>query len=199
MSADGGFSVSNFVGPALIATAITLLFNFWSEKRKAERDYVTKLFEGARDDSRKAVEAAMEYFPRDGADRSALLEAKVWMAERDIRHSLSSLSALCNSPETRESIERILDDFIDALTGGSFQNKKAKADVAQARKIASVGAELRVTLAKARQTDLQAEIARDPLSQLFTFVPTIPRRISVAWKGYCADFRDNLKNGDRCG
>lgn len=166
MEGASGFSIASIVTPAVVATAITFFLNFRIEKKKAERDYITKLFENARDDVRKAVEAGVEYFPLAAAKREPIKEAKIWMGERDVRHSSTVLIQFCGETGTvKDDLIDALDDFIDSLTGGTFQNSKAVADLEQARKIAAAGAKLRTTLATARQVELRRAIDSDPLSR----------------------------------
>jgi hypothetical protein len=62
-------------------------------------------------------------------------------------------------------LQSALDDFIDSLTGGSFQRVDATADLEQARKVASTGAKLRSAISMARQLELQAAISSDVLSR----------------------------------
>jgi hypothetical protein len=139
-----GFSVWNIITPALVASLITLYYNSRAEKRRAARDYISKVFDGARDDVRRAVEAAVEYFPVQPANRTTLQEAKLWMGERDVRHSVAALIEFsAGSAETRKLLEDALDDFISALTGGSFQATSGEADVAQARAVSAIGGKLR--------------------------------------------------------
>lgn len=160
------FSVWNVATPALVASLITLFYNSRAEKRRAVRDYVSKVFDAARDDVRRAVEAAVEYYPIAPADRTALQEAKVWMGERDVRHSVSVLVGFsADTSASRKLLEDALDNFINALTGGSFQARTGDADVGQARVIAATGGKLRATIATARQGELEDAISADLLSR----------------------------------
>jgi hypothetical protein len=166
-----GFSIWNVVTPALIASLITLFYNSRAEKRKAVRDYVSKIFDSAREDVQRAVEAAVEYFPVSPRDRTALQEAKLWMGERDVRHSLSALiSFSAEGGNSRSLLEEALDDFIDALTGGSFQAREGGPDVPQARAVAAKGGKLRAAIARARQRELESAITADLLSRNWTKV-----------------------------
>lgn len=162
-----GFSLWSIITPALIASVISLYLGQRSEKRRAERDFITKLYDSARDDVRKAVEAGVDYFPRPLAERTLTLEAKVWMSERDVRHSVSSLLTLSEQAGEVEisAVEDALADLIDALTGGSFQSATAAEDIKQARKVATSGARLRVALSTLRQNELRAAIDADVVSR----------------------------------
>lgn len=160
------FSIWNVATPALVASLITLFYNSRAEKRRAARDYISKVFDAARDDARRAVEAAVEYYPVSPADRTALQEAKLWMGERDVRHSLSALLGFSTgNRETQKLLEDALDNFISALTGGSFQASIGEPDVAQARAIAAAGGKLRASIATARQRELEAAVSADLLSR----------------------------------
>lgn len=163
---ETGFSIWNIVTPALVASLVTLFYNSRSEKRRAARDYISKVFEGARDDVRRAVEAAVEYFPLPPPERTELLEAKVWMGERDVRHSISALLMFSNQESTSgKLLEDSLDNFISALTGGSFQATTGNADVVQARSVAAAGGKLRAAISTARQHELEAAVSADLLSR----------------------------------
>lgn len=164
LSAD--FSVWNIITPALVASLVTLFYNNRAEKRRATRDYISKVFDGARDDVRRAVEAAVEYYPVTPGKRTALQEAKVWMGERDVRHAIS---ALLEFSEPRSSSQKVLEDaldhFISTLTGGSFQVTSGGSDVAQARAVAAAGGKLRASISTARQRELEDAVSADILSR----------------------------------
>ena len=179
MFGGNGFSIATIVTPAVVATAVTFFLNIRIDKRKARRDYITKLFENARDDVRKAIEAGVEYFPLKASDRDPVKEARIWMGERDVRHSSSFLIDFCNArhPGQKYLVDS-LDDFIDSLTGGSFQSLNASPDLEQARKIAASGAKLRTAIAHARHLELNEDIDGDPLSR--------------AWKRSLAYMNENV-------
>jgi hypothetical protein len=162
-----GFSIWNVITPALVAALITLFYNTRAEKKRAERDFISKSFDTARDDVRRAVEAGVAYFPEKADERTGALEATLWMGERDVRNSVSALiefsAADCPS---RDLLQSRLDDFVDALTGGSFQSVDASADLDQARKVAATGARLRASISTARQTQLRIAITADPFSKI---------------------------------
>jgi hypothetical protein len=145
---------------------VTLFYNSRAEKRRAARDYISKVFDAARDDVRRAVEAASEYFPVSPAERTPRQEAKLWMGERDVRHSVASLIAFSEgSAETRRLLESSLDSFIDVLTGGSFQASRGDPDIAQSRAISAAGGKLRASIATARQRELEEAVSADLLSR----------------------------------
>jgi hypothetical protein len=161
-----GFSIWNIITPALVASLITLFYNSRAEKRRAVRDYISKTFDAARDDVRRAVEAAVEYFPVRPEERTPLQEAKLWRGERDVRHSIAALIEFsASNSETRKLLENALDDFISVLTGGSFQAGAGDADVAQARAVSAAGGKLRASIAMARQRELEAAVSSDIVSR----------------------------------
>lgn len=160
------FSIWNLITPALVASLISLFYNSRAEKRRATRDYISKVFDAARDDVRRAVEAAVEYFPTPPPDRTPLQEARLWMGERDVRHSLAALIQFsADSSESRKMLEDALDSFIAVLTGGSFQASSGDSDVAQARAVSATGGKLRASIATARQRELEAAVSADILSR----------------------------------
>lgn len=161
-----GFSIWSIITPALIASLVTFYFNIRAEKKRAERDFISKAFDAARDDVRRAVEAAIDYYPYAHDERTPLREAKLWMGERDVRHSISALIEFSHpAGESRSVLQRALDDFIDSLTGGSFKSAEATPDLDQARKISSAGAKLRSTISAARHLELAAAVKSDVFSR----------------------------------
>jgi hypothetical protein len=161
-----GRVVESVLTPALIASFISLLFNHRAEKHRAERDFITKTFDAARDDVRRCVGYGIEYFPNAAHDRTPAIEAKLWMGERDVRSSVAGLIEFSkHGSRSQQLLQQALDDFIDALTGGSFQSATATADLDQVRKVASTGAILRAAISTARQLELREAISSDILSR----------------------------------
>jgi len=88
------------------------------------------------------------------------------MGERDVRSSVSGLIELSKlGSRSQTLLQQALDDFIDALTGGSFQSKSSAPDLEQVRKVASSGAKLRAAISTARQLELREAISSDILSR----------------------------------
>jgi len=160
------FAVSSVVTPAVVASAVSLFFNHRSEKKRAARDYLTKAFDSARDDVRRAVEYAVDYFPLRSDERTPAKEARLLMGDRDVRLSIGALIDFsAESGPSRNLLQSALDDFISVLTGGSFQSSAADADLDQARLVASAGAALRAAIAKARHLELEDAVKSDVLSR----------------------------------
>jgi hypothetical protein len=166
-----GFSITSIVTPAVVASAVSLYLGSRSEKQRAVRDFITKAFDAARDDVRRASEAAAEYFPLSAEERKPAQAAKIWMGERDVRHSVEALIAFTDATSPRRAVlENRLDDFIDALTGGSFESTAATADVEQVRRVATTSAALRAALSTARQQELSAAIDKDVLARFVKYM-----------------------------
>ena len=157
--------LASFLTPALVAGVVTLLVNNKNEKLRARRDFITKAYDPARDDIKRAVDAALAYYPLIAAERTKLLEAKVLAAERDVRHSLTALLSLNDKDSLLYcQTESFFDDFIAALTSGSFQSANAEADLGTSLRIADAGAHLRASLLEFRSYALEKSINDDPLS-----------------------------------
>lgn len=164
-------SLWTLITPAFIATVISIAIANRGEKLRAHRDFYTKSFEAARDTVAAAVVAASEYFPLDATKRTPVIEAKVWMAERELRFALSAIIENA-SLFIRDDVDKLtanFDDFVGYLTGGSFQSRSAQPDLKQLRLIAAAGAELRAQLLQVRHAELRAAIRRDPLSRILLY------------------------------
>ena len=150
-----------------MAGFVTLAINNLNEKRRARRDFVTKAFEGPRDDIKRAVDASLVYYPHSACDRTKAMEAQLLAAEREVRHSLTAVLALqekCDSAVYHDA-QTAFDDFIAVLTSGSFQTKDAEEDLMTVILIADAGAKLRSALIGLRSETLSSAVANDWLSQ----------------------------------
>jgi hypothetical protein len=155
-------SIWTIITPAFIASVVTVFWNNYAEKKKSHRDFITKSFDNARDDVRKASEASIEYFSDTAAKTRPKLEAKVLLIERDVRSSVSELldsSGLEVDPAYKKAQDRF-DTFVADLTGGSFQASKGVVDNVQIRRVAASAAALRAALLDLRKAEL-AKALRD--------------------------------------
>lgn len=159
---------SSIATPAVVAGFISLLVTNRNEKVRAQRDFLTKAFDPARDTIKSAVDAAIDYFPLEAANRTKLLEARILASEREARRSISALLSLHagNQPASYGLVQEAYDDFIDKLTSGNFQEVKAASDVGTSLKIADAGAKLRAALLTLRSEALERAITNDPLSSI---------------------------------
>lgn len=138
-----------------------------NEKVRADRDFVTKTFDPARDDIENATDAALNYFPLTADNRTKLLEAHILASERGVRRSITSLLKLHESLEQEHhAAQEAFDTLIAELTGGSFQSSDAASDVAAVVRIADAGANLKAALLTLRSAALRKAISEDPLSSL---------------------------------
>jgi len=169
----------SLITPALIASLVSLAVNIRADKVRAERDYFTVQFTSARELIDAAVKAAAEYYPLGAAERKPTLEAKLWLADRELRFALPSLMAFAGDDlkEELDALTRAFDDLIAELTGGSFQSASATPDLIQVRRIASAGAELRAKLTDLRHAELRRCVDRDPISRFLSYA-TAQRGIS---------------------
>lgn len=168
------------ITPALIATFISLVVTNRAEKLRAQRDFLTKIFESARDDVKQALDAAAGYFPLPAAERDPSLEARIWMAERELRFSLISVidSSMAGSVQQADELTLAFDDLIGQLTSGSFQSASATSDLKHLRLIASAGAEVRAKLFALRSAELRNAVKNDPLSRVI-FYMTEPKGVVI--------------------
>jgi hypothetical protein len=161
----------SLITPALIASIVSIAVNIRSDKIRAERDYSTGQFSGTRELIDAAVRAAAEYYPLGVADRTPILEAKLWLADRELRFALPSLMAFAGEDlkDELDALTRAFDDLIAELTGGSFQSASAAPDLIHVRRIASAGAELRARLTDLRHAELRRSVDRDLVSRLISY------------------------------
>jgi hypothetical protein len=153
------------ITPAVVSGVIIFLFSQRGEGKKARRDYDTKIFDAAREDVKKAMEAGVDYFATPFKNRDALLEAKVIVLEIDVRRSIARIvrhSQQKHKTLTNDVSLRLI-GFLSILTGGSFQQKNsrmvsAEEDASNMRKLAAEGAHLRVALADLRDEQLEQAI-----------------------------------------
>jgi hypothetical protein len=172
---------SSLITPAFVATIISLLLNARTLKRKDIRDAYSKRIEEARYLIGNAVNAASEYFSLDFDERLPKIEAKLWMAEREVRLGLFSLTEIDEAGLDDElaKLRRDFDFFITELTSGNFQRRGALADLAHIRKIAGLGAELRQSISRANENELRKRLDDDLLSKIMKILQMRPYFSSI--------------------
>lgn len=127
------------------------------EGKRARRDHITKLFEITREDVRRGVEAAIDYFATEPAKRTALQEAKVILADREVRSAMPVILGPhpeLENPDRAEAYRRY-QDLIAELTGGNFQEREGFVDSEHIRTLTLAGAGLRSSLARMRDAELR--------------------------------------------
>ena len=164
--------LESFVTPAIVASLFALFFNARAEKRRDVRKALNDAFEEARNLVKQAVETSSEYFSKNYEERTPSMEAKLWLAERELRLSLSALSERSDSQLDAELQKLTLDfdQLVGDLTGSNFQQMDATADLAHVRKIAGVGADLRNSLARVHFAELQTALSADPIDKIMKFL-----------------------------
>ncbi|MET3470675.1 hypothetical protein ABIC78_001190 [Novosphingobium sp. 1529] len=157
--------LSAWFTPALVSFIVSLWVNRRSEARRARRDNITKLFEVTREDIRRAVEAAIDYFATEPSNRKALQEAKVLLGERELRAAMPVIldSHQELEHESRNEARRRFQDLLAELTGGNFQEAAGEIDREHIRRLAHAGAGLRSALAKMRDAELRILFEADPV------------------------------------
>lgn len=166
---DKIFSV--LLAPALISLLVSLWASRNSEAKRARRDHITKLFEVSRDDVRRGMESALDYFSTEPAKRTALQEAKVIFADKELKSAMPVLlsSHLELSNDNREEAQEKFEILIEKLTGGNFQAKEGEVDRQHMLEMAYAGAGLRAALARMRDAELQMLVDADPVKRFFRY------------------------------
>lgn len=160
----------DFLGSLITPAFVSLFVSLWAgrlmENLRARRDHITKLFEGAREDVRRAIEAAVDYFATPPCDRKGIQEAKVLSSDRELRASLPLLLEKVRSLESRaasDSARAALETVLMELTGGNFQSSEGEFSREHLSRLAHAGAILRVSLARLRDAELRAQLDTDPV------------------------------------
>lgn len=157
--------ITTLFTPALVSLAVSLWVNRRAEAHRARRDHITKLFEVTREDVRRSVESAIDYFATRPESRTPLQEAKVLLAEREIRSALSVILGphpeLQNDGSSAAQAGRT--EFLAELTGGNFQVLEGEVDKEHIRRLTHAGAGLRSALARMRDAELRMLLDKDPL------------------------------------
>ena len=153
------------ITPALVSLLISLWANTALEERRARRDHITRLFESARDDVRRAIEAGVDYFSTKPKERTPQQEAKVLSADRELRAAVQLLLTKERSAECREQTDRAREAFqslLVELTGGNFQVSSGLVSKAHITRLVHAGAGMRTALARLRDAELKERFKQDP-------------------------------------
>lgn len=154
----------DLITPAVVSLLISLWANRLLEARRAEREHLTKLFEVAREDVRRASEAAVDYFSTAPGQRSPLQEAKVLAAEREVREAISPLTRSASDEgenRMRAPAAAAFVTMLAELTGGNFQAVAGEIDRQHLNRLVFACASLRSALAKLREDQLASLVERD--------------------------------------
>lgn len=169
MGGSANFSVPLFLAQlffsGLVAATISFLLNRNDERRRTARDHLTKLFDAAREDIAAAMEAGVTYYTgtyapvakgKSPPDNVRLLEARVLLAERNVRAALSLLKKISieEGGGRLDSITPLEENLVIALTESFGEADPANAQ--NARRVVLSGAPLRQRLAELRQEQLAA-------------------------------------------
>lgn len=110
----------------------------------------------------------MDYFATMPGDRTPLQEAKVILAERELRSAMPII--LESHPELADASRAIarnrFEDLAAELTGGNFQANDGEIDRDHIRRLTYAGAGLRSALARMRDAELKILIEADPLLKM---------------------------------
>lgn len=177
--------VGSIITPAIIASIFALLFNARAEKRRELRTELGAAISESRQLVANAVLASAKYFSQDAAARTAELESSLWLAERELRFTLSSLVERTDRPLATEleHLREHFDYFIGELTGGNFQQIAAVADLKQVRKIAGVGAELRRSLGRLYYAEMREALNADLLDRMFKYLEIGREYVPLSLRG----------------
>lgn len=147
----------------LIAATVSFLLNRHDERRRAARDYITKLFDSARDDVSTAIDAGVAYYTgtyvttqanKLPPDNVRFHEARLLLSETNLRHAIAGLGDISRLERVGlDSLIPLERDFIAALT--EHYGEANPASPAHARSVVLRGAPLRQKLAQLRQDQLR--------------------------------------------
>lgn len=137
---------------AVLAAWLALLANGRLDRGRANRELVTKIAEGMRDDVRTAVEAAADYWSASPSNK-AVIEARIKMLDQEIR----SASVLIDGGEScAQAVEfrAALQNFLAVLTGADFEAAAVAANSGQVRDVTGRGVALRKAIAQYRRVQI---------------------------------------------
>lgn len=162
--------MGNLLELILTPAIVSLLVSTWvgrvMEARRARRDHITKLFEQSREDVRRAIEAAVDYFATRPSSRTPLQEAKVVASDRELRAGITMMLSRAKSDESASEwadASQSFENFVAELTSGNFQSQQGEVDRAHLLKVVHAGASLRSSLARLRDRQLADAADRDPI------------------------------------
>ncbi|RYF90754.1 MAG: hypothetical protein EON95_16325 [Caulobacteraceae bacterium] len=142
------------VSVAVLAAFLALLANRFLDRDRASREYRTKISDQLRDDTRRAIEAAAEYWSKAPETNKSVLESRIRMYEQDIRAAKKVLDENCSSAD-KDELQESMDAFLSALMGADFEGAKVKPNSHHVVMVASLGATFRKTLARARRRQIK--------------------------------------------
>ena len=161
-----GWLFNLVVTPALVSLGVSVWVGRLIEERRARRDHITKLFESAREEVRRSVDAAIDCFSTKPVERKPIQESKVIASDKELRSALPLLLTKARTSGCIEETEKTRDafeNFIVELTGGNFQSKTGRIQRDHITRIVHTGASLRVGLARLRDAELKARTDADPI------------------------------------
>lgn len=147
------FTAATPFAVAVLAAILALLANGQIDRRRAKREYVTKMTEAFRDDVRKAVEEASDYWSTKPSTNKSVAEARIRMYEKDIR-SASLFLELRSSRKEAGKLNSATNNFIGALTGADFEAAKVEPKSHHVVTVTSLGAVLRQEIAELRDEQI---------------------------------------------
>lgn len=163
------------LAPAFVSLIVSLVANWNLEARRARRDHITKFFEITREDVKRALEVAIDYFATAPDARTPLQEARVVLMDRELRSALPVIVGphreLAN--QARRATGRHFQDLLAELTGGNFQVKDGEVDGEHIRRLTVAGAGLRSNLSRMRDAELKT------LAGLWLWRPFGEERLSL--------------------
>ena len=148
--------IKSVLAPGFVAAVVAFLLNTRDERRRTLRDYTTKYLEDTREDIRLAVTVGVAYWSCGDQSKIRDLEAQVLLYESDIRSGLTAIRKNCDSNDRKVvlTLEKLEENFLDALTGGAFESAGRVPDLSKARMLVGHGSILRSELAKLRRQQL---------------------------------------------
>lgn len=163
---EGGGGVLDWVragtplATAVVAAWLALIANRLLDKRRAHRDYITRLSDALREDVRLAVEAAAEYWSPSPKNK-AVIEARMKMLESEVRAGALLIDEGDGS-ELAVEFRDAVTDFLIVVTGADFEAVKVRANSAHIRELTGKGVALRKLTARLRRQQISKPGRRKP-------------------------------------
>merc|ERR1711939_726989 len=101
-----GWLFNLVVTPALVSLGVSVWVGRLIEERRARRDHITKLFESAREEVRRSVDAAIDCFSTKPVERKPIQEAKVIASDKELRSALPLLLTKARTSGCIEETEK---------------------------------------------------------------------------------------------
>lgn len=149
----GSWVTDKLLAPALVAVVFAGLTNLWMERRKAERDLVTKICDALKADVSTLALLAGDYWSRKRKAKDTLVEAQIVALQDEVLNVRSLLSSDFN---VDLGDDEFFGDLIDAVTGGGFNGSARDPDPERLRAAATLLGQLKGRIVQERWRRLKS-------------------------------------------